>query len=498
MQRNFTHLLALATLTMTLSGCISREKTSLPPSTTFDASAITFDTHTIPVVILGGGIAGMTAALFVAQAKIPCVIFEGPKIGGSLALSSSVRNWPGSVDSPGATIVGDLKTQVQANNIPVINEKVIGVDFSRWPREIQTINLADPRKITTWRALSIIIAMGKEPHLLGVPGESGSTNYWGKGISNCAPCDGSLYANKDVVVVGGGDAAIAESAYLADIARTVTIVIRKDHFKTRDIKAQERVLARPNTKVLFNTEVTSVEGDGKHVTHITLFNNQTEATSKMPIDGIFLAIGSGPNTHLFRSALELDSQGFIVLKNYQETSVPGIYAAGDIANPHFAQAIIASGDGCKAGLQTIKFIKETGFQPAMATPQTAPQASIPSEQSTSLLHDITTAQEFEQLITRSTKPVIIDVYATLCMSCKQLLPTLENIATMNKKIALVKLNISNKTLEGEKLIAGIGGEHIHTVPTLIFVAQGREVGRLVDVTDEKIINSKINELLKLY
>ncbi|MFA5306376.1 MAG: FAD-dependent oxidoreductase [Candidatus Babeliales bacterium] len=497
MQRIFTRLFALATLTVTLAGCISHEKTSQPPAATFDASAITFDAHTIPVVILGGGIAGMTAALFVAQAKIPCVIFEGPKVGGSLAQSSSVRNWPGSIDSPGATIVGDLKTHVLAQNIPVMNEKVIGVDFSRWPREIQTINLTDPSKVTTWRALSVIIAMGKEPHLLGVPGESGSSNYWGKGISNCAPCDGSLYANKDVVVVGGGDAAIAEAAYLADIARTVTIIIRKDHFKARDIKAQERVLARSNVNVLFNTEVKSVEGDGKHVTHATLFNNQTQETSKMPLDGVFLAIGSGPNTGPFKAALELDSQGFIVLKNSQETSVHGVYAAGDIANPLFAQAIIASGDGCKAGLQTIKFIKETGFETAMVSAQVATTPIAPSEQRTSLLHDITSAQEFERLVTRSTKPVIIDVYATLCMSCKQLLPTLERIATTNKKIALVKLNMSNKALNGEMLLAGIGGEHVHTVPTLIFVNQGREIGRLVEVTDEKIINNKINELFNL-
>lgn len=493
-----TRLFALASITVTLAGCINKENTSTAKTTTFNASAITFDNHTMPVIILGGGIAGMTAALFVAQAKIPCVIFEGPKVGGSLALSSSVRNWPGSVDSPGATIVGDLKTQVQVNKIPIINEKVIGVDFSRWPREIQTINLTDPSKITTWRALSVIIAMGKEPHLLGIPGESGSMNYWGKGISNCAPCDGSLYANKDVAVVGGGDAAIAEAAYLADIARTITIIIRKDHFKARDIKAQERVLARSNVKVLFNTEVKSVDGDGKHVTHVTLFNNQTQETSKMTLDGVFLAIGSGPNTQLFRSVLELDSQGFIVLKNYQATSIPGIYAAGDIANPHFAQAIIASGDGCKAGLQTIKFIKETGFQPTMATPQTTPQPSAHSEKSTSLLKDITSAQEFDQLVARSTKPVIIDVYATLCMSCKQLLPTLERLAQdTSSQITWVKLNMSTASLEGEKLIARIGGEHIHTVPTLIFVRDGREIERLVDVTDEKIIRSKIKNLFNV-
>ena len=493
-----TRLFALASITVTLAGCINKENASPTKTTTFDASALTFDNHTIPVIILGGGIAGMTAALFVAQAKIPCVIFEGPKVGGSLALSSSVRNWPGSVDSPGATIVGDLKAHVISNNIPVVAEKVIGVDFSRWPREIQTINMADPSKITTWRALSVIIAMGKEPHLLGVPGESGSSNYWGKGISNCAPCDGSLYANKDVIVVGGGDAAIAETAYLADIARTVTIIIRKDHFKVRDIKAQERVLARSNVKVLFNTEVKSVEGDGNHVTHVTIFNNQTQETSKMPLDGVFLAIGSGPNTLPFRSALELDNQGFIVLKNYQETSAPGIYAAGDIANPLFAQAIIASGDGCKAGLQAIKFIKETGFEPSMATPQTeSAPATTQTTQASSLLSDITSAQEFDQLVTRSKKPVIIDVYATLCMSCKQLLPTLERIATMNKKITLVKLNMSNKTLGGEKLLTSIGGEHVHTVPTLIFVSKGREIGRLVDVTDEKIINRTIQDLFKL-
>ncbi|MFA6263807.1 MAG: FAD-dependent oxidoreductase [Candidatus Babeliales bacterium] len=495
MQTFFARLFAFSALTMTLSGCMGPDK--MPHKQNFDVSSVAFDENTFPVVILGGGIAGMTAALFVSQAKMPCIILEGPKVGGSLSQSASVRNWPGSIDSPGAHIVGDLKKQVLAHKIPIVQEKVIGIDFSCWPREIRTLNLSDPTKITTWRALSVIIAMGKEPHFLGIPGESGSMSYWGKGISNCAPCDGSLYQNKDVAVVGGGDAAIVEASYLADIARTVSIMVRKDHFKAHDVKAQERVFSRPNVKVLLNTEVKAVEGDGRHVTHVALFDNKTEKTWKMPIDGVFLAIGSGPNTMLFRNVLELDAQGFVVLKSYQETSVPGVYAAGDIANPLFAQAIIASGDGCKAGLQAIKFIKETGFE-LSDKPSDSTVSATPSAPKVSSFTDITSSEEFDRLVTRAKKPVIIDIYATLCMSCQQLLPILENIAqTTSTDISWVKLNMSSKTFDGNHLLEGIGGEHIHTVPTLIFVAHGREVGRLVDPTDQTIIRQKINEFFNL-
>jgi thioredoxin reductase (NADPH) len=497
MQPFLARFMALATLTVTLSGCMEPDTDKTPSKTKFDVSAFTFDEHTLPVVILGGGIAGMTAALFVAQAKIPCVILEGPKVGGSLAQSASVRNWPGNIDSPGIHIVGDLKKQVLANKIPIVQEKVIGIDFLHWPREIRTLDLSNPTKITTWRTLSVIIAMGKEPHFLGVPGESGSMNYWGKGISNCAPCDGSLYHNKDVIVVGGGDAAITEASYLADIARTVNIVVRKDYFKARDVRAQERIFARPNVKVLLNTEVKAIEGDGHHVKHAALFDNKTGKSWNMPTDGVFLAIGSGPNTLLFRNVLELDAQGFIVLKNCQETSIPGIYAAGDIANPLFAQAIIAAGDGCKAGLQAIKFVKETGFENSGKQTGLSNQAATATSKA-SHLTDITSGEEFDRRVTQTKQPVIIDVYATLCMSCQQLLPILERVAQpTTSNISWVKLNMSSTSFDGNHLIESIGGEHIHTVPTLIFVANGHEVGRLVNTTDETIIRKKIHEFFKL-
>jgi thioredoxin reductase (NADPH) len=376
----------------------------------------------------------------------------------------------------------------------MLQEKVIGVDFSQWPRTVTTLNLNDPTRTTTWRALSVIIAMGKEPHLLGVPGEQGSLNYWGKGISNCAPCDGALYKNEDVIVVGGGDAAIAEAAYLADIARTVTIVVRKDHLKTKDLKAQERVVNRPNVKVLFNTQVKAVEGDGKHVTHVVTLNNTTQQQGQLKTSGVFLAIGSGPNTLLFRNILELDAQGFIVLKNYQETSVPGIYAAGDIANSVYSQAIIASGDGCKAALQSLQFLRTNGFEASMVKHNQPVDQTILTHTPAGSISEITSAKDFDRLVINAHTPVIIDVYATLCISCQKLLPTLEHVAAATKgKIAFVKLTMSTQSLESNKLIARLGGTHIHTVPTLIFVKNGREVGRLADTCTANELHKKIIE-----
>src|SRR5579862_2605443 len=179
------------------------------------------DAETIPVAIIGGGIAGLTAAVYAANANLPCTVFEGPKPGGALAQSHSVRNWPGIIDAPGAEIVGNIRKQAVETGVTIKQETVVSVDFTTRPFTIKTKNLLKTGKPKIYQALTCIIAMGSEPNYLGIPGETGPKGYWGRGVGNCAVCEGSLYKGKNVAIVGGGDASIVEAGYLSDIAKHV-------------------------------------------------------------------------------------------------------------------------------------------------------------------------------------------------------------------------------------------------------------------------------------
>ena len=349
MCRSFLRFMLMLGALHSIPGCLSSEKIG----SILHIKNINFDDQPIPVIVLGGGVAGLTAALYMAQANIPCIVIEGSKPGGALAQSHSVRNWPGKADASGAQIVSEIKDQVIANNVSLLAEEVVAADFSSWPYSIKTQKLFDGQVIER-KVLSCIIAMGAEPNFLGIPGESGDNGYWGRGVSNCAVCEGSLYKDKTVVVVGGGDAAIVEAGYLANIAKEVHLLIRKDIFRTKDIKARDRALHKANVKVHFNTQAKEILGDGNKITEVVVENNKTHERKVLDVDGFFLAIGSQPKTSVFRNQLELDQRGFIVLKKHQTASKPGVFAAGDVSDPLFVQAITSAGQGCMAPLQANK------------------------------------------------------------------------------------------------------------------------------------------------
>lgn len=308
----------------------------------------------MPVVVLGGGIAGLTSAIYLAQANIPVLVIEGPKPGGALSQSHAVRNWPGAYNEPGLNIVQKIKDHAIACGAQVLQARVTAVNVRQSPFTFELDSMEDGQK-TTIKAKACIVAMGTEPNFLNVPGERGDNGYWGRGVSNCATCDGFFFKGKRVAVVGGGDSAVEEASYLADLAQHVTVIVRKDAFRAKDISALDRLLARKNVAVLFNSQIKEIKGDGTKVTGVIL--NREDGVTK--VDGIFLGIGSRPNTKLFEGQVELSEHGFMVLKDYQATSVPGLFAAGDIADPHFVQAITAAGDGCRAALQAKKYLEET-------------------------------------------------------------------------------------------------------------------------------------------
>ncbi len=470
-----------------LSGCVGSE-------THFSAAHVSFDEQTVPVAILGGGVAGLTAALYCSQANIPCVVIEGHKPGGALSQSHSVRNWPGVAQAPGHDIVDSMRKQVAAGGVPIKQEMVIGVDLKQWPRAIQVADCADGAKTRTLKALTVIVAMGTEPNLLGIPGETGANGYWGRGVSNCAVCEGALYKDKVVAIVGGGDAAITEADYLADIARKVIILVRKDVFRAKDLKSKDKALSRSNVEVIFNAEVKEVIGDGKTVTHIVIHDNKNNTDDRMALDGLFLAIGSRSNTALFKNHLQLDERGFVVLKNRQESSVKGVYAAGDVADYEFVQAVTAASDGCKSALQAIKFLKDCGFESSMLKSSRPLPAHEAETQDHGLVHEIKSAQDFQRLVLEAKKPVVIDIFTTWCIPCQKMMPIVQNLAAaLKNRVTFVKINASSQDIDIDVITRKLQGQQLQSVPTFVFVKQGKEIGRMIGARDEAVFEKAIKQ-----
>ena len=290
-----------------------------------------------PVVILGSGVAALTSAIYLARAGIPPVVITGPSMGGTITQSHNVQNWPGEISISGIDLSEKVKKQAELNGAILQSEVVVAVDFSARPFTITTKKiLGGTEELKKYKTQSCIIALGAKPNLLGVPGEQG---YWSRGVYSCAVCDGSLYKDKVVAVVGGGDSALIESQYLANIASEVHVLVRGDAFRTVEMERMKEVLSTPNIKVHFNTVVKEVKGDAEKATGLLIEKTNAKTASFMPVDALFLAIGSQPNTEMFRGQLELDSKGYIVLKNHQMTSVEGVYAVGDVSDPEFERAV---------------------------------------------------------------------------------------------------------------------------------------------------------------
>lgn len=490
-----------------LSTC-SNDKKSEKKQLLSNLSQVIFDAQTYPVIILGGGVAGLTSASYLAQANVPCIVIEGEKPGGALAQSDSVRNWPGVINAPGALIVTDIKKQVQANGVPITKEKVIAIDFEKFPYEVtvQDVQTKDQRVL---KGLTCIIAMGAEPNYLGITGERGTDGYWGKGVTNCAVCDGALYRGKNVAVVGGGDSAIVEAAYLSGIAKRVTIFVRKDHFRAKDKRKRDDVIRRPNVTVQYNTNVNQVLGDGNKVTKLVISDAATNETKTIPMDGLFLAIGSQPNTLLFKKFLTLDSAAYVVLNNEQETSIKGVFAAGDVCDPIYKQAVTSASDGCKAALQAQAYLDELGFDVGMIHrsvklgESTVEQETLGffsdeklTEGEPSAVHLIKSIDEFKKIV-RGYFPVVIDFYANLCIPCQNMAPIIEKIAEKySRSITFAKVNLSDLGMHLDEMRSLINAQDITTAPTFLFIRDGKEVSRLVDEVSAQDLERELKKMVE--
>jgi len=391
-----------------------------------------------PVVVLGGGIAALTSSLYLGRADLNPVVIEGKNPGGLLTQSHSVQNWPGEMEIEGLLLTEKMREQAEANGVRFLGEEVTKVDFSKRPFVIETRSVegGSPHKIL---AHTCIIAMGTEPNFLHIPGETGPNGYWGRGVTNCAICDGNLYRGKSVVVVGGGDAAVLEALYLSNIAKEVTIFVRKDKLKATEQKRVEALLAKPNVKILYNTRLLEIRGNGRNVTSV-ISKSEKGGSKEMPMDGVFLAIGSQPNSALFSEMLELDAQGYIVLRKGQQTSVDGVYAVGDIVDPVYKQAISAAGDGAKAALQAQQYISDRIDGLVSMQKKEAPPKKIAS--SIGEVIEIRSMEQFKKEIAESDVLVLVDFYATWCGPCKRVAPVLDSSAQkLQGKVKFLKVNV---------------------------------------------------------
>ncbi|MCS7178647.1 MAG: thioredoxin-disulfide reductase [Anaerolineae bacterium] len=298
------------------------------------------------LIVLGGGPAGLTAAIYAGRARIQTLVILGPLPGGQPANTEEVENFPGFPEGiGGADLARRFLAQAERFGARLIPASVTGVDLSIRPFIIRTDG-------ATYRAHTLVIAMGAVPRRLGVPGED---RFFGRGVSTCATCDGFFYRDKRVVVVGGGDSAIIEGLYLTRFAREVIVVHRRDQLRATRIY-QERAFANPRMRFLWDSVVEEILGE-QTVTGVRVRHLKTGETSIIEADGVFVYIGMEPQTQLFVGQLELDEHGYIITDRRQRTSVPGVFAAGDIQDPFYRQLVVAASTGAIAAMEVEKYLE---------------------------------------------------------------------------------------------------------------------------------------------
>ena len=300
------------------------------------------------VIVIGSGPAGLTAALYTARANLKPLVIEGLEAGGQLMMTTMVENWPGHRDGiMGPELMAEMRAQAERFGAEVIQGNVTSVDLMANPFVVRTSD-------GEYRSRALIVATGASARLLGLASER---TLIGHGVSTCATCDGYFFRGKPIAVVGGGDSAMEEAIFLTRFASHVTIVHRRDTLRASKIM-QDKAFANPKISFEWNAEVDEIKDTGKgEVTAMALRNNVTGETKEIPVDGVFVAIGHTPNTALFRGQIETDANGYIVTHAGSRTSIPGVFACGDVQDHVYRQAITAAGSGCMAAIDAEKYLE---------------------------------------------------------------------------------------------------------------------------------------------
>ena len=309
---------------------------------------MTDNDRNVKVLVLGAGPAGLSAALYAARAELAPVVLTGMQLGGQAALTHTIENYPGFPEGVGGAQLGEL-FQKQAENFGARVEFDMAheVDFSQRPYKV-TADSGD------YFAESVIVTTGASPVHLNVPGEVELT---GRGVSYCATCDGWFFKDKKVVIVGGGDSAFEEALFITRYASSVTLIHRRDEFRASPI-LQHRAKEHPKMSFITNTVVTEIVGSDK-LTTLKLKNVVTDEESTFDTDGLFIFIGHTPNTQMFQGKLEMSDLGYIKVNDKMETNIPGVYAAGEAADPHFRQVVTSAGMGAAAAIQATRYLEQT-------------------------------------------------------------------------------------------------------------------------------------------
>ncbi len=297
------------------------------------------------VIILGSGCAGLTAAIYAARADLNPLVITGDELGGQIATTTDVENFPGFPDGlTGPELYDLMQRQAERFGAQIVIDEVVDVDFTQRPFKLKTHS-------RMFEAKSVIVATGATPRKLNIPGEQ---EFIGRGVSYCATCDGFFFRNKEIMVVGGGDSALQEGLFLTKFGKRVRVVHRRDHLRAGPA-LQERAHKNEKMEFVWDTVVESIGGNGT-VESVQLRNVKTGEARQEPVSGLFIYIGHLPNTWLYKSQLDMDEEGYLIVTPYLHTNIPGVFAAGEVHDKRFRQAISSAGFGCMAAMEAEKYL----------------------------------------------------------------------------------------------------------------------------------------------
>lgn len=401
------------------------------------------------IVILGGGIGGLTSSIYLSRAGIEPMIIEGNQ-GSSILKSLKVENWPSQIEITGENLIKKLRDQAIKNGCTIKESEVIDIDFSKKPFKIFVKNSLGKQEVILSDAC--IISMGASAKMLNVKGEK---NLIGKGVSICAACDGALYKDKIVAIIGGGNKAILEALYLSNIVKKLYIILKGEDFKKDCDQKNKRLLMKKNNVILVkNTILKEVLGKN-NVEAIRVKNNREQ---EIKLSGVFYSVGSVPNTQIFSKKIDLDDKKYIIVDKDRKTSVEDVYAIGDIVN-HSKQAIYASCDGAKAVESYLRNLWKKEFSENKVESFTKSNSKF----SKNYIIEISSLEQFDIEMKDSNIPVCLDFYSPRCFPCKKINPIINSFAEkFYKKIKILKINISRFHRLAEKY-------QIRSVPTLILI-----------------------------
>lgn len=480
-------LLLIVPLTC-LVACLNLSDKSSNGSSTpveYDLSIALKQENVVPVAIIGSGPAGLTAALYVARAGMKAFVFAGPSPRGQLIETTFVDNWPGSPHVLGADLMQSIENQVLSFGAAIIHDTVTSVDFSVWPFALQT---EDGRK---FKAMSVVLATGAKPRRLNVPGEQ---EYFGKGVTTCAICDAPHFKDKDVVIVGGGDSAVEMAFELAPHAKKVTLLVRKDAMRAA-AAMQKRLIDYPNASVAYHKEITEIYGNGSHVVAIDLYDNKSKQTVRQPIDGVFLAVGHDPNNKILQGGVDIDEHGYVVMSGRtQQASVPGVFAAGEIQDPSYRQAIVAAGEGAKAALDATSFLYELGFTSEIGALLDQKFFENFSDEKLEI-KEIFENKELDDLVLNAKGLVLLDFFSTECPMCVRMLPVLEGVAQkLSGKVTILKTNYDKVRRTIFKELWNHHDIQVRNLPSLLVFKDGK----LQDISTNYMSKVQLMEYLQKF